>query len=292
MQVECDTIPLMMQANFKARGWLGLLLGARLWYPFWDADQDDDDAFEKRLDAVCKEIGDRGKPKLPEAVPPPAQAPARVPASVPAPAPAVSRTPVSAPPAAAAPALAAAAAAAAPSVDQALATPQRTFSPSVQMPHTCTSTSLLAHQSPHFGGGLSGTGLEDLTSLMREERSHMKEERELVEAKMERVEAKLEQQRQGAEQQSQENARLREQALATAAVDSKVAALQLRVEALHVTQLLADEELYSLEDIIADGCEGANEGEGADDRVANMIALSERMASDGAFSRQLRRKFV
>ena len=286
MQVECDTIPLMMQANFKARGWLGLLLGARLWYPFWDADQDDDDAFEKRLDAVCKEIGDRGKPKLPEAVPPPAQAPARVPASVPAPAPAVSRTPVSAPPAAAAPALAAAAAAAAPSVDQALATPQRTFSPSVQMPHTCTSTSLLAHQPAHSGGGLSGTGLEDLTSLLREERSHMKEERELVEAKMERVEAKLEQQRQGAEQQSQENARLREQALATAAVDSKVAALQLRVEALHVTQL------YSLEDIIADGCDGANEGEGGDDRVANMIALSERMASDGAFSRQLRRKFV
>ena len=63
-----------------------------------------------------------------------------------------------------------------------------------------------------------------------------------------------------------------------AAVESKVGALQLRVQALHAVQLLADEELYSLE--------------GGDDRVAKMIALSERMAADGAFSRQLRRTFV
>lgn len=30
---ECDMIPLMMQANFKAKGWLGLILGTRLWCP-------------------------------------------------------------------------------------------------------------------------------------------------------------------------------------------------------------------------------------------------------------------
>ena len=75
-----------------------------------------------------------------------------------------------------------------------------------------------------------------------------------------------------------------------------MAALQSRVEALHAAhaaQLLADEELHSLEDIIADGCEAtAADGEGGDDRVGKMIALSERTAADGAFSRQLRRKFV
>ena len=77
-----------------------------------------------------------------------------------------------------------------------------------------------------------------------------------------------------------------------------MAALQSRVEALHAAhaaQLLADEELHSLEDIIADGCEAtAADGEGGDDRVTvgKMIALSERMAADGAFSRQLRRKFA
>ena len=31
MQNECDMVPLMMQSNFKAKGWLGLILGTRLW---------------------------------------------------------------------------------------------------------------------------------------------------------------------------------------------------------------------------------------------------------------------
>ena len=31
MQNECDMIPLMVQSNFKANGWLGLILGTRLW---------------------------------------------------------------------------------------------------------------------------------------------------------------------------------------------------------------------------------------------------------------------
>ena len=72
---------------------------------------------------------------------------------------------------------------------------------------------------------------------------------------------------------------------------SKVAALQSRVQALHAAHLLTDEELYRIEDIVADSCEvDSGNGEGA--AVANMIALSEKMAQDGAFSRQLRRKFV
>eukprot|EP01043_Picozoa_sp_COSAG02_P114719 COSAG02_NODE_51041_length_316_cov_1.658986_1_plen_39_part_10 len=38
------------------------MMGTRLYYPMWGAEEDDDDAFEHRLDAVCKEIGDRCKP--------------------------------------------------------------------------------------------------------------------------------------------------------------------------------------------------------------------------------------
>eukprot|EP01046_Picozoa_sp_COSAG06_P032314 COSAG06_NODE_3218_length_5663_cov_8.989216_10_plen_79_part_00 len=30
-------------------------------YGFWDADQDDDAAFDRRLGAVLREVGDRGK---------------------------------------------------------------------------------------------------------------------------------------------------------------------------------------------------------------------------------------
>ena len=79
-----------------------------------------------------------------------------------------------------------------------------------------------------------------------------------------------------------------------AAGGSKVASLQSRVQSLHAApEQLSDEELYSLEDIIADSCEeDAGDGDGGDDRVAKMVALSEKMTQGGAFARQLRRKFV
>jgi hypothetical protein len=88
----------------------------------WDAEKDDDVAFNRRLDNIVREIGDRGKVLLQrppaEAVPPepaPAPAPKRAPAAAPAPAsPTVSDhsfTPSLAPPATPAAALAPASAA-------------------------------------------------------------------------------------------------------------------------------------------------------------------------------------
>ena len=43
-----------------------------LWnrYQMWDADDDDADGFERRLDNVVREIGERGKIMVPESVPP------------------------------------------------------------------------------------------------------------------------------------------------------------------------------------------------------------------------------
>jgi hypothetical protein len=62
----------------------------------WDTDEDDDAAFERRLDAVVREIGDRGKPARAQAsVPTVGSAPP--PAGTPAPAPAPARAPVPAP---------------------------------------------------------------------------------------------------------------------------------------------------------------------------------------------------
>ena len=137
--------------------------------------------------------------------------------------------------------------------------------------------------------------------------ARMEAQRQETKAKLEQQEAKIEQQRQEMEvkmeQQRQENATLREQAMLrehqtleaklVAAVESKVGALQSRVQVLYAAQLLADEELYRLEEIIADGCEAAaGGGEGGEDQVGKMIVLSERMAADGAFSLQLRRKFM
>jgi hypothetical protein len=74
-----------------------------------------------------------------------------------------------------------------------------------------------------------------------------------------------------------------------------VVALQARLESLHVAKILSDEELYALEDVIADDAEGALD-DGAlgctEGVVSRMVALSGRMVGDAAFGRQLRRKFV
>eukprot|EP01046_Picozoa_sp_COSAG06_P007140 COSAG06_NODE_344_length_17074_cov_116.626510_19_plen_166_part_00 len=78
-QQELDMVPLMMQKDYSPKGWLGMILGTRMWYALWDAETDDDTAFDRRLDSVVREIGDRGKLMMAEAVPPeptPAPAPA------------------------------------------------------------------------------------------------------------------------------------------------------------------------------------------------------------------------
>ena len=42
--------------------WLGVLLGTRLWYAFWECNELNDGAkFDQRVDAVCREIGSRGR---------------------------------------------------------------------------------------------------------------------------------------------------------------------------------------------------------------------------------------
>ena len=82
---------------------------------------------------------------------------------------------------------------------------------------------------------------------------------------------------------------------------TQVVALQARLESLHAAKILSDEELYALEDVIADDAEaalgegtkgGAQEEEAVQGGVSRMVALSSRMAGDAAFGRQLRRKFV
>ena len=122
--------------------------------------------------------------------------------------------------------------------------------------------------------------------FMREEREHM--------------EAKLEEQR-------QETTKLRlemEKRLAPKEVISaeQVDAVTARLEALHAAQLLSDEELFALEDCMADFIEakGTVEVVTADTvntvravgRVHKLISLSEGMPRDAMFARQLRRKLI
>ena len=69
--------------------------------------------------------------------------------------------------------------------------------------------------------------------------------------------------------------------------EAQLEALQARLHALHASQLLSDDELFSIEDVIADLEVGSD-----DTRVEQLITLSGRMAGDGAFSRQIRRKIL
>ena len=94
---------------------------------------------------------------------------------------------------------------------------------------------------------------------------------------------------------------------APAITNEQLAALQARIEGLHVTKLLTDDELFALEDLIADYVElTMSVADGvitkdmiyalptvaAASKLDKLIGLSAAMAGDAAFARQARRKFM
>ena len=133
---------------------------------------------------------------------------------------------------------------------------------------------------------------EQLREQLREQRDHDETLRQ--EAKAERVEFE-----ERLAQQAQETERLRaevSEAKEHAAVVVAVAALQLRMQTLHASKLLTDDELYSLEDTIVDSIEvasGSGTAVSADGSpLLKMVAISQKVADEAMFARQLRRKFV
>ena len=253
-----------------------------MWHAFYGCEEEDDAAFEARVNSLTREIGDRGKP-IPEAVPPPAAAAPARPKPTPAPAPAPEPAPAPATPRPVAQTAAA-------------ATPNRSFSPTM---HQQSPPPAAAMQLQH---GASGSFAE-LSAFMKEvlERDDR--------AKQE-MEAKVEQAKQEARADMDQ---LREQMTppeqSPAISDDELAALQARFESLHAAQLLTDEELYASEDLCADFVElQASVLDGgvltmdaifravrhtpAALQVYKLVRLSGSMASDAAFARQLRRKFL
>lgn len=144
-----------------------------------------------------------------------------------------------------------------------------------------------------------------MTGLIREQQATAEVQQNrmltLLKEQQDQMEAKH---RVVAEQQQEEIERHRLQAdeMKTQAVEGKLreqqlAALQMRLQALHAAKLLSDEELYRVEDILADSVEAEiapDEGDAASAQaqVAIMAALSERLAVDATLARQLRRKFA
>ena len=247
----------------------------------------DDAAFEVTIESLCREIGDRGKRRLPEAVPPElTRAPvARTPGPAPAPAPAPARlvpaTPQRPAPVAATP------------------TPDRSFTPSMQgqiEPITAPAYPQQQQQQQQQPATVMNGSFEEMSVFFKD-----REDR-VVELLREQQEMMKEQQR----QIQATEARLREE-LTTAATEGvtepQLVELQARIGRMHAGKLLKDDELYAIEDTIGDFIDVRDQVGGAvtwEVAQANpvvgatkqLIALSSGMADDAAFSRQVRRKFM
>jgi hypothetical protein len=54
-------VPLMLEDGYSPTGWLGMFLGVRLWYGFFEAALSSGALFESKMDKLCRELGDQGK---------------------------------------------------------------------------------------------------------------------------------------------------------------------------------------------------------------------------------------
>ena len=60
-QQQKDMVPLMAVDGYRPNGWLGMLLGVRLWYGFYGSVLASEAAFEGKVDELCRELGARGR---------------------------------------------------------------------------------------------------------------------------------------------------------------------------------------------------------------------------------------
>jgi hypothetical protein len=99
-QLGVPMVPMMLSGGYKPNGWLGMLLGTRLWYGFFETapGAEGEATFQGKMDEMCRELGAKTKapPALKQATAPPAPAPARVATPAPAPATARARAPAQA----------------------------------------------------------------------------------------------------------------------------------------------------------------------------------------------------
>eukprot|EP01049_Picozoa_sp_SAG25_P013345 SAG25_NODE_2041_length_2005_cov_1.134837_2_plen_246_part_00 len=245
-------------------------MGTRLYFNFHPDAVHTDALFMQQIDLVVRDLGDRCKlnatpSPVSEGVPPvltPArtQAPqARALAPVPAPTPIPSPAPASA--------------------RSSCAPVASTSSDFAPVP--------MIHQRDVDDASLVHVLLQGQEKIRQEAKAEMQKqeakfEKKLLdmreEAKVERAEMEAKLESKLAEQKAQMDAKR---------IEQQLPALQSRVEAMHAADLLSDDELFSIEDVIADL------GLASDDtRLGQLIMLSSRLVGDAALSRQIRRKIL
>ena len=57
MQREVPTIPLMLADGYRADGWLGMLIGTRMWYGFFGPVLSEEGLFEGKVSELCRDLG-------------------------------------------------------------------------------------------------------------------------------------------------------------------------------------------------------------------------------------------
>jgi len=60
-QCKVDMVPLKLDADYCADGWLGILLGSTLWFGFFSEMLSQEQEFETKMEELCRELGERGK---------------------------------------------------------------------------------------------------------------------------------------------------------------------------------------------------------------------------------------
>ena len=141
----------------------------------------------------------------------------------------------------------------------------------------------------------------EMATFFREERTHLEArlERQQEEMKQQREEweAKLEHHRQEIERLRTMLA-ARPQAVAQCVDKEQLGALQLRLQSMYEAKLLTDAEMHSAEDVAIDCIELMRKApmtattDATVDKAATMVLLSENVATDSSFARQLRRRKV
>jgi len=142
------------------------------------------------------------------------------------------------------------------------------------------------------------------TELRAEMDAKLEAQKQEMEQKLEQAQSEMSRLREAAVESRVREAEARARSEVRAAIDARsnadtvseeqLGAFLSRLQVLHASQLLSEDELHSLEDAVADCIEHGGPGAStpAAGQVTRMVALSEKMIVDGSLARQLRRKFA
>ena len=141
------------------------------------------------------------------------------------------------------------------------------------------------------------TFMKDQQVLLLEEQ---KGQRQQLQEQMQDQRQLMQDQRQQMQEQRQQIEELKAPQEAISA--QQVETLTARLEAMHAAKMLSDDELFAVEDCVADFVEAKAACEVVTMETVNtnravakahkLVALAEAMPGDAMFARQLRRKFV